>query len=273
MPCWPSEPLSACALLCAALLPHAAGAACSRPVQVAVAALGATVTVNGEQVGGIVPDMLRKVGGAKGCEFKFVAVPRARAEAMFEAGQSDMLLTATHSELRDRLGYFTPMTQARPMLISIASNRPALHSIRELLGSKHLRVALVRGFDYGAPYQAMIAQLTAEGRLILEANPLNIARLLHTGVADATIMLPLIMAGAIDDEARVAGMGERLRIEALEELSWIDAGSYISRTAVSAHDREQLNQILGEIAHSKLTWDAYTAHYAEKFLSGSFRLR
>lgn len=256
-------------LWCLATQAHSA---CSRPILIAVAGLGLTITTTGSEVGGIVPDLLRKMGHAAGCEFKFIPTPRARAEAMFAAGQSDLLLTATHTPTRDKLGKFIPLLDTRAMLIHSPTGKINVHSLQELLSQRELQVVLVRGFDYGDAYQDLVKKLATEKRLILVPDPVNVARMLDARMADVTIMLPMVMAGAIADDPRLKGMMDNLQIEPLEELPWGEGGSYVSTLSLSAGDQAELAKLLGDMSHSKLLWDAYRSHYPANFLEGSLRL-
>ena len=108
-------------------LPSLAGAQCSRDIQVPISAIGASVVVNGASIGGIYPDLLRSLGAKLGCNFIFTAVPRARLEAMFEAGKADLLIPASSTLRRDQHGLFIPMLGSRPLLISLQGARPHQH--------------------------------------------------------------------------------------------------------------------------------------------------
>ncbi len=197
-------------------LPLAARAGCSRTIIVPVSPLGITVTVDANGVGGVFPDMLRAAGTAAGCEFNWLVAPRARIEAMFEAGQSDMLLAASRSPKRDLLGTYVPMVGTRATLISIDSKRAPVHSLAQLLKRTELRVALVRGYDFGEAYQMLVQKLGEQNRLILEASSSKVARLINEGIADVTVMTSVGMAGAITTDERLKGMMEKLRVEAMD---------------------------------------------------------
>ena len=104
-------------------LPSLAGAQCSRDIQVPISAIGASVVVNGASISGIYPDLLRSMGAKLGCNFIFTPVPRARLEAMFEAGKADLLIPASSTPRRDQHGLFIPMLGSRPLLISLQGAR------------------------------------------------------------------------------------------------------------------------------------------------------
>ncbi|MES2901590.1 MAG: hypothetical protein V4723_17815 [Pseudomonadota bacterium] len=259
------------ALLGALLLPAAAHAGCSRVIKVPAAATGQTVTFKGEQTAGLVPDMLKVIGAKIGCTFKWSLVPRIRLEAMFEAGSADLLVAATHLDRRDQHGVFVPVLESRPTLISIASDRPRIHNYEELLEQRALRVALVRGYDYGDEYRELVKALGAQGRLYMEPDALSIGRLMAGGMADVTIMPASSFIGALRDDPRVDGLAARLRTEVLEELPWIKTGIYLSKKSLSKADRDLLEQALITSVKSGAWWVTLKKYYPVSVLTDHAR--
>lgn len=247
-------------------------AACSRLIETPLAAVGLSVTVDGRLAGGVYPELLR--GFAKeGCEFTFNVVPRARQEVMFEAGKADLLIPASRSVRRDQFGLFVPLIFVRATLISLRSERPAITSLDELRERKDLRVALVRGFDYGDAYRSLLSTLREQRRLSLEVDALAVARSLAAGMSDLTIMAPSILVGAISAEPRYQALLERLRYEPVEELPWADSGAYLSKAGLNASDRETLRELLERSAKSGEVWKAFQRNYPAGSLDGSIRPR
>jgi polar amino acid transport system substrate-binding protein len=74
---------------------------------------------------------------------------------MFEAGKADLLIPASSTPRRDQHGLFIPMLGNRPLLISLQGTRAPINTMQDLIERRELRVALVRGYDYGASYQAL----------------------------------------------------------------------------------------------------------------------
>ncbi|MBC3916926.1 transporter substrate-binding domain-containing protein [Undibacterium sp. CY18W] len=246
-------------------------AACSRLITVPVAATGRSVMINGEQIDGIYPDILRNLNEA--CKFTLTAVPRARMELMFETGRADLLIPASRTPKRDEHGIFIPMIYNRATLISVDSNRPIITSAQDLLDKKDLKVTLVRGFDYGPAYQDLIRELNKQGRLFFDADPLSVARLLKAGIADITIMAPSILAGAMMDDARVQDMLDKLRFEPIPELPWGDSGAYISKKSLNNEDRAALKDLLEQVAKSGTVWKGFLRYYPANVLKESIRPR
>jgi len=250
--------------------PAAAGG-CSRPLQVPVGPVGLSVTVEGEQVGGAYPQLLRSLGRGQGCEFRFQHVPRARLERMFELGEADLIVPATRSERRDQLGEFVPLIQSRAAAVSLRSSRAPVHSAAELLLRKELRVVVVRGFDFGAPYQRLLEQLREQGRLHQEADVGTLLRALQQGLADLAVLAPTNVYGVAPPGGEV--LDPHLRVEPLEDLPWREAGIYLSHKSLSAADRDLLRRMLQEAERSGEVWRALGLAYPPQALEGAMRPR
>lgn len=261
------------ALLCLGIgLATSAGAGCSRPLQVPLAPVGLSVLLPPQgQPTGVYPELLRQVGEADGCTFVMSPVPRARQELMFEKGQSDVLVPASRTPRRDEFGDFVPLIQARAMLIALQSDRALPMSLKALVQTPSLRVVLVRGFDYGDAYQELIRELTRQGRLRLEADPVSVARVLDAGGADLTLMAPSILVSALYADERVSHLLGRLRLGPLDELGWNDSGVYLSRTAMGEADRRYLRDALDRAARSGAIWKLFKQFYPAGSMEGSLR--
>jgi polar amino acid transport system substrate-binding protein len=255
----------------AALAASGAQAECSRVINVPMSATGLSVLINGDAVSGIYPDLLRVMSEKEKCTFAMTAVPRARLEVLFETGRADVLIPASKTPKRDALGTFVALIQNRALLMSIQSKRPPIKTVQELLDQTSLKVALVRGFDYGQPYQDLITALGQQGRLILEVDALSVARLLKAGTVDVTIMAPTILAGAVQGDERVRDMVDTLRMEPLEELPWGTSGVYLSNTSLSPADKTELLEAMGRAAKSGDVWKSFQRYYSPAVLKSSIR--
>jgi polar amino acid transport system substrate-binding protein len=256
-----------------ALAAPLAAARCSRDIVVPFSPNSGRVFAEGNEVRGIYPDLLRSVGPKAGCQFVISLVPRARQVAMFENGTADLLLPASRTAARDKQGIFVPMLNNRAMIISTNSNRPPITSAKDLLDRRDLRVAVVRGFDYGEQYMQLVRELGKQGRVFSEVDANAVARLLQAGSADVTIMGPTVLAAAIEREPRVAGLQERLRLEAIPELSWKYSGAYISRRSLSAEDQAALRELLDKMAKSGAVMEGYQRAFSPELLNEAVRGR
>lgn len=252
--------------LAAAALHQPAAAGCSRPITVPSAPTGQSVTFDQGVAGGVIPEQLAAIGARIGCTFVWSMVPRIRLEAMFESGAADLIVAATKVERRDRHGVFVPIVESRPSLISLASTRAPIGTIAELLNRREVRVAVVRGYDYGPAYQAMLKILARQGRMYTESSPTTVARLINDGMADATIMPASSFMGGLEGDPRIEKMAGKLRIERLDELQWIQTGIYLSRKSLGAADRKLLEEALGASVRSGVWWEAITRAYSPAML-------
>lgn len=261
------------ALPLAAAVATAAHADCTRDIVVPVSSTGVSVIVGNGTYSGIYPELFRSLGPRAGCHFVFSGVPRARQELMFETGKADLLLPATRTPARDLHGIFVPMVGHRAVLISLQSQRPPIINAQDLLDRRDLRVAVVRGYDYGEAYQTLVRELGRQGRLFTEVDPNAIARLLYAGAVDLTIMGPTILAGSINRETRVHGMLDRLRLEPIPELPWQQTGVYVSRHSLTPDDRAALLELLERAAKSNAVMEGFQRYHRPEILAESVRPR
>ena len=261
------------ALLLAAAVPGLAQAGCSRNIQVPIAPIGLSVFIASDNtVSGVYPEVLRSVALKEGCNFEFTVVPRARLDLMFEAGRADLLIPASRTNARDEFGTFVPLVYSRATLISLASERAPIHSAQDLLDRPGIKVGLVRGFDFGGAYPAVVKELTRQGRVVLDVDAAGIARLLHSGAIDMTIMAPSILYGAIQADPKLNGIVERMRVEPIDDFPWNDSGAYISKT-LSEADRTALRELLERAGKSGAVWKAFQRFYPASALTGSIKAR
>jgi polar amino acid transport system substrate-binding protein len=261
-----------CSLLIIILLPLAqAHAYCSRVMNVPVAAIGLSVIDTGNLITGVYPELLAMLSNKEKCQFRLTIVPRSRLEFLFENGQADIMLPSTRTPRRDQSGIFVPMIRNRATLISVESSRAPVRSFQELIDRSGTKLAIVRGFDYGEAYQQLLVTLQKQGRLITEAEPVSVARLLKSGAADYTLMVSSILAGAIETDSRVEDLSGKLRFEVLAELPWGESGMYISRKTLSEEDRTALQEMFERLSRSGLVWKSFQRYYKKDVLTESLR--
>jgi polar amino acid transport system substrate-binding protein len=243
-----------------------ASAGCSRALVVPASPLGLSVTVKGDRVGGAFPEVLDEAAEKAGCKLVYSVVPRARLELMFETGKADLLMTSTRTARRDKYGVFVPLIVSRATLVSIDARRAPIHNMQEMLARRELRVALVRGFDYGPTYHTLAAKLSEQGRVAWAKEPVEVARMLMAGMADMTIMPPSALVGAASLDARIASIRDKVRVEPLDELPWARSGMYISR-ALPEQDRLLLEKALTDAGKSGALYKSLQRLYPPAVLS------
>lgn len=247
-----------------------AQAQCSRALVVPVTITGYAATVIEGQVHGIYPDLLRTEAASVGCAISFQIVPRARQEMLFTTGHADLLLPARRVTRRDDDGIFVPMIRSRPVLISLASRALRFHALPELLGRETLRVGIMRGYDYGESYQAMVRQLTAQRRLTEATDPISLARMLVDGSIDVAVITPTALTGALSANAKYRQLIQQLHMDPVPELPWGESGAYVTRAAsLSDADRQIVLHMVEHIARSGAVWRGFQHYYPDPRLGDS----
>ncbi len=246
---------------------------CSRQIRVPVSSLGWSVVTKGDQYSGILPDFLQQLSIKSQCRFVFSSVPKNRQEILFETAQSDLLLPAIRTEKRDKTGKFVPMAQLRPVLISVEGSHAPVQNEKELLARRDVKLVIVRAFDYGAEYQAIIKKMAQAGRLLQEPDALSVARTMKKDPRYVTIMAATIFYGVLAREPIVASLQGRVRYERLDELPWVDSGIYISKLSLSTEDQNYLKDEIEKLSATDLLWKLYLNYYGADILKIGMRPR
>ncbi|MET3116749.1 polar amino acid transport system substrate-binding protein [Undibacterium sp. GrIS 1.8] len=264
---------AATVILATVAISPSAEAKCSREINVPISAAGQSVTIVDGNISGIYPEILRSFGSKESCTFIFSDVPRSRLEVLFNTGKADLLIPASKTPDRDKYGIFIPLVFSRATIISIETNRPSIKTAQDLLEHKELKVVLVRGYDYGDAYQTLVKELNKQGRVILEADPVSVARMLKANKFNITIMAPSIFVGAIKDDDRAKDILDKLRYEPIEELPWGDSGVYISKSSLSEEDKASLKDLLQRAEKTGAIWKSFQSHHDADVLKESIRPR
>ena len=247
-----------------------AQASCTRPINVPMAPIGLSVSFEDGRAQGIYPTLLREVAASAQCQLDIHRVPRARLQTMFDAGQADMLIPASATPARDAMAEFVPLIQVRVSLLTLDEG-PVPRSLAELLAQPDYRLAVVRGFSFGAAYDSTIATLRQRQRLIEETDPVGVARALRQGLAQASVMAASILVGTMVIEPELTPLLKRLRVEPLEELGWSASGLYLSRRSLSEADRRTLRQAFSQVARSGRIWQLFNELHPPGSLGVSIR--
>ncbi len=222
---------------------------------------------------GIVPEFLAQVAAKSGCKFSYQLVPKSRQENLFENGQADLLLTAVKTNRRDLSGIFVPMVQLRATLISIENGQAAINSSKELLQKSPIKLLVVRGFDYGTVYQSLVDEMQQQGRLLVEADTISVARVMRSNPNYVTIMAPTIFAGMLQTEAKLSELVGKIRYEKLDDFPWAESGIYISTKSLNEADRALLKLTMDKLASSDTVWKAYQYYYSAEVVKLGLRPR
>ncbi|WP_157200895.1 ABC transporter substrate-binding protein [Massilia sp. Root351] len=235
--------LTVFATLCC-VLPGLAAASCSRAINVPVAPHGMAVVVKHGKAAGVVPELLDELGDKHGCKFVFPVVPRARLEMLFRAADADLIVLSTRSPERDIAGTYIPVFKYRAVLVGIKPLDSAVQTVDALLRQTGLRIAVVRGFDYGPAYRKLLEPAVASR--VQYANDLNdLMRRIQANIADVTILPYSSAYNTIIEDPRLSGLDSQLTISALDDIPWQDAGFYVSRRTLPVADQTALIEMLG----------------------------
>lgn len=248
----------------------AAQASCTRVIDVPLANIGASVRFEQGRAQGVYPTLLREVAAGTNCQLSMQQVPRARLQSMFDAGQADVLIPASATPARDAAAEFVPLIQVRASLLTLDGDASVPRSLAELMALPDYKLVVVRGFSFGAAYDAAIATLRQRQRLVEEADAVGVARALRLGLAPATIMTASILVGTLVSEPELSPLLKRLRVEPLEELGWNASGVYLSRR-LGDTDRRTLRQAFTQAARAGRTWQLFNEHHPPGSLGGSIR--
>jgi polar amino acid transport system substrate-binding protein len=250
-----------------------AAAQCSRPIAVPASASGLSLVAKEGQISGIVPEFLSQVASNSKCSFVYSIVPKNRQESLFEAGRADLLVTAIKTERRDKTGLFIPLIQLRATLISIAGQYAAMQNMNEMLKNKGLRLAIVRGYDYGPAYQTIVSKFTEHGRIVVEPDAVSVARTMRNDTRTVTIMAATIFSGIVQNESVIADLKAKVHYEHLNEISWTESGIYISKISLPIPDQVILKMHMENVAKTDLVWKAYQHYYPNEVIKIGLRPR
>lgn len=214
----------------------AAGPGCSRPIKVAFSSIGREMMVspNGS-LSGIAYNFLTEVAERTGCRFDFQSMPRARAWVLMEQGEVDLIPAAVPTARRDHFGIFLDHLLNQDIaLLSLKKSGLTIHNLDELIHS-HIRVDVVRGYDYGPEYKALLANPALRPRVSETVDPDNIARKLLAGRTDAFLMPPSVFIEAAIKE----GIEEQIVAQPLALPAPRD-GMYLVTSHLSKQDATTL---------------------------------
>lgn len=225
-------------------LPAPSHQECSRAVRVAASPIGRSMMVSATGVvSGNVVDFLSLVARQSGCKFQYIVVPRTRAFLMLATGAVDIVPSVNRTEERDRWGTFIHLYSTRPMLMSLDGRIPASISFNELVNSR-ITLGVVRGYNYGPAYMAMLNEPALQTRISQVPDPDTIARMLLAGRMDAGMMTPAAFVAA----AEAANIADRVVVTPVAGIPASPAGMYINGKKLPAEDGKKIMDAITTLA-------------------------
>jgi polar amino acid transport system substrate-binding protein len=147
-------------------------------------------------VSGLDVDSLRSISEISRCKFEYVIVSRARALAMYESGEVDILTSAFQTPERDLHGRFLPFLEVVPSLITL---RGAFANPMDALQNGKITLNIVQGYDYGVQYKTLLLDLSKRGLVETVADPIAAIKKLIAKRGDGVLM-PASAAAIISKE-------------------------------------------------------------------------
>ena len=180
-------------LLATMLLPASYAASndayCSKPVRVAMFEFG--VLYRADTSDGIDVRLLAELERRSGCTFERVLLPRSRIWKELQAGPLDMATSAIPTVERKAYGYLLPYIKTRNVVLLRRQSARTAMDQTDFENSK-LRFGVVRGFRHEAAYDAMVAKLAAQDRVVEAVDVVDLFRLLDRKVVDAILSQPIV---------------------------------------------------------------------------------
>lgn len=162
---------------------------CSKPVRVAMFEFG--ILYRAETSDGMDVRILAELAKRSGCVFEPVLMPRSRIWKELQLGRLDMATSALPTAERKAYGYMLPYFKTRNVVVSRRQGARTAMDQTDFDHSK-MRLGVVRGFRHEAAYDAWIAKLAAQDRIVEAVDVVDLFRLLDRKVVDAILSQPIV---------------------------------------------------------------------------------
>jgi polar amino acid transport system substrate-binding protein len=211
--------LTCCLLWCAAAL---AQAGCGE-ITVAYYDHGALYSRDpAGQWHGVDKDVVEELGRRSGCKFKGYVDSRVRIWTSMKSGALDMTVSGIPTPEREKFAHFIPYLGTRNYVL--VAKDVSVRTMDEFLANPALKIAVVRSFLHGEPYESWLEKLRSQGRVYEASDYSGIIRLLQIGRVQAVLALPTSWVPILRRE----GMTGDVRI-----MDWADDQSVIGALVLS----------------------------------------
>ena len=160
---------------------------CDRPLRVALVEFGLLYrSATQDGIDARVLDVLEK---RTGCKLIRVLMPRARTWAELKTGSIDMATAAVATPEREAYAYMLPYLQLRNVVLvrrEVAEQVPT----QKAFEASTLRMGVVRGFRHEPAFDALIAKLNVQKRVVEASDIEDLMRMLQRHVIDAIVCSP-----------------------------------------------------------------------------------
>jgi polar amino acid transport system substrate-binding protein len=191
--------------LCAVVGPQLARADeveryCSRPMRLAFFEFG--MLYRGATGDGMDVRLIDAIAQHTGCQFVNVTLPRNRIWSELQVGALDVATAAIATPERRAYGYLLPYTKSRNVVLMRRTDKTTPTTLEEFEQGDQ-RMGVVRGFRHEPAYDALIARLRTQDRVVEAVDVTDDLRLLERGVVGAILSQPLVYRGYFSEEELV----------------------------------------------------------------------
>ena len=211
---------------------------CAKPVRIAMFEFG--ILYRAETSDGIDARILAEMARRSGCTFERVLLPRSRIWKELQMGRLDMATSAIPTAERKAYGYMLPYFKTRNVVLMRRQSAPAKVDQISFESSK-LRLGVVRGFRHEAAYDAMVAKLAAQDRVVEAVDVVDLFRLLDRKVVDAILSQPIVYSQYLT----ASQLDEDLALHDWAPADQFSIGALIlARTSFTTEQAKHWDQVL-----------------------------
>lgn len=175
-------------LLLAGLASGAAASPClERPIRLAYYESGLFYA----QGKGVDVDVVAELKRRSSCRIEAMVVPRARAYALLEAGQMDIVMASVENPARSLYAFFSPYLQQRFITVVSRTVPAAQTTLEGFTAAPALHFGMLRSVSYGEPRDAWTRRMMAQGRMQIAPTPAIAYGMLQAGRFSALFAIPL----------------------------------------------------------------------------------
>lgn len=174
---------------------------------------------------GIDKDIMDELGRRTGCRFESYLDSRVRIWTFLADGSLDMTVSGIQNAERDQIADFAIYLKSRNYLLLVSDRSKRVNTLQNFTDDPSLRLAVVKFFKHGEPFDSWIEQLKKLKRVDEYADADMVARIVAKGRADGFLSQPLIWARLIEKNL----LYDRVRYLDVAPNTEIRAGLVMSR--------------------------------------------
>lgn len=203
---------------------------------------------------GVDKDVIDELGRRSGCTFKGFVDSRVRIWTALKAGTLDMTVSGIPTPEREKFAHFIPYLGTRNYVL-LAKDVNA-RSMDEFLANPSLKIAVVRSFLHGEPYDSWLEKLRSQGRVYEAGDYSDIIRLLQIGRVQSVLALPTSWVPILRRE----GMTGDVKIMDWAQDQSVIGALVLSRKRIDAAKVDLLRKHMKEMLADGTMKAIYTRH-------------